>query len=99
TGDGAVRREHRRLARAKLAELRAKLRDALRAKQVRMREIVAECRAQRIAVRTQIREMRAEAFRQIRERAQRERTEARDACLARKRQARQDFDSAIAVAR
>ena len=97
--DGAARREHRRLARAKLAELRAKLRDALHAKQVRMREIVAECRAQRIGVRTQIREMRAEALREIRERAQRERAEARDACLARKRQARQDFDSAIAVAR
>ena len=95
----AARREHRRLSREKLVELQRKLRDARNARSRGMKELAIACRAERLTLRAQLRQMRAKALVDIRERAQEARRAAHAACVAKKKEARETCDTAIAYAR
>jgi hypothetical protein len=99
TAERAGRREHRRLARERLVALRGKLKESLATRKVRMKELAGTCRAQRLAVRDQIRAMWTDGRRAIGERAAAERLVVKQACIAGKTRAKETCDSAIAYAR
>jgi len=97
--DRAARQEHRRLSREKLVALRKTLRDAIMARTRGMKELAAAARAERGALRSRLREMRVKALGDVRERAQAARRAADAACIAKKREASETCDTAIAYAR
>ncbi len=97
--DRDARRAHRRLARVRIASLRAKMKAAIAARNAKMKEIVATCREQRRAVRVQIKTMWNDGRRAIRERAEAERQRVRDECDVEKDRAKQACDSAIDLVR
>ncbi len=101
TTAGAKRalREHRRAVRARLVELRAKVREAVQAKKARMKEIVRTCREQRRAATIQIREKRIAAKRAITDAARAQRAKLHATHAEAIRTARVSYDSAVHVAR
>lgn len=94
-----IKREHKKKVRAKLGELRGKLREAHAEKKTRLKEIVDRCRTDRLTVRDRLREHRARVLAELRETARAERAAARQACLLRKGEAKASCSTAIGQAR
>ena len=95
----AERRAHARAARAKLAALRAQLREALAAKKARMRELVGIIRAERLALRERLRAKRQRALEELRVATRAARAEARDQWRRRRADALAAGASEVATAR
>ena len=95
----AAARIHKDAARQRLAKLRVELREALTAKKARMRELVEECKHERLAVRGAIAGMRASALAALRDEVKAARLAARDQRAARLIEARSTAQSAIVAAR
>lgn len=94
-----IDREHKKKARAKVAELRSKLREQYAHKKVRLKEISERCRSERLTVRDRLREVRARVLGELRETARLEREAARSACMLRKKEAKDTCATSIGRAR
>jgi hypothetical protein len=77
-----IEREHRRLAREKLGQLREQIRDARQLRRTALVQAKERCRAERIAARARAREIRRRALEELREAVRRERAVARESCVA-----------------
>jgi hypothetical protein len=95
----AAARSHKQAARERLAGLRVKLRAALATKKARMRELVEECKRERLAVRGAIFAMRQSALDRLRDEVKAARQTARDQRDARLVEVRSTSGAAIAAAR
>ena len=89
----------RLVAEGRLAELRAKLRQALAEKKARLREFVESCKADRRAVREKVREMRARSLRDLTDQVQVARGAAKLTRLTRLAEVRQVTSAAVDRAR
>lgn len=90
-----IERDHKKKARAKLVELRAKVREAHASKKARMKELSERCRADRLTVRGRLLETRQRILRELRETARVEREAARQSCILRKRAAKDECDTEV----
>ena len=95
----AAARSHKQAARERLAGLRVKLREALATKKARMRELVEECKQERLAVRGAIFAMRQSALAGLRDEVKAARQTARDQRAARLVEVRSTSATAITAAR
>lgn len=95
----AAARSHKQAARERLAVLRAKLREALAAKKARMKELMEECKKERLAARGAIFAMRQSALVGLRGEIKATRQTARDQRAARLIEVRSTSETAIAAAR
>lgn len=95
----AAARNHKQAARERLAGLRVKLRAALATKKARMRELVEECKRERLAVRGAIFAMRQSALDRLRDEVKVARQTARDQRGARLVEVRSTSGTAITAAR
>ena len=95
----AAARNHKQAARERLAGLRVKLRDALATKKARMKELVEECKQERLAVRGAIFAMRENALAGLRDEVKAARQTARDQRAARLVEVRSTSGAAITAAR
>ena len=95
----AERRARAREARAKLAALRAQLREVLAAKKARVRELVRVVRAERLALRERLRAHRTRVLEELRATSRAERTRAREGWTQRRAAARAESATEIAAAR
>ncbi len=84
----AERRERRRLAKEKLAAIRAELRDARARRKQAAIDAKERCRAERLATRERLRALRMRVLQDLRETSRTEREAARAACAARRAEAR-----------
>ena len=96
---GAYGTAGRASAEARLADLRQKLREALAQKQLRMKEFVETCKADRRAVREHVREMRARSLRDLKDQIQAARGAAKLTRLTRLAEVRQVAGGAVQQAR
>jgi hypothetical protein len=94
-----IEREHRKKARAKLAELRAQLGAARLVRKNAHAEVVSRCRSARLAVRDKTRLERLRVLDELRKALHAERQAARDTCAIRKEEAKQTTSGAIEHAR
>jgi hypothetical protein len=94
-----IERDHRRKARAKLVELRERLRAARLTRHNALSEATSRCRAERLSVRDKTRMDRLRALELLRKALHEERQAARDACSVRKAEAKTATSSAIDHAR
>ncbi|RYG88017.1 hypothetical protein EON77_01265 [bacterium] len=92
-------RERKKGTKAKLAELREKLKAAHAQEKDQHRAIAMRCRAERERVRAKLREMRERVLRELRETAAIEREAARAACFLRKREACGSYRAGVSQAR
>jgi len=99
TRAGAYGTAGRTSAEARLAELRQKLREALAQKQLRMKEFVETCKADRRAVREHVREMRARSLRDLKDQIQAARGAAKLTRLTRLAEVRQVAGGPVQQAR
>jgi len=95
-GDGTAARL---AAETRLADLRQKLREALAQKQMRMKEFVETCKADRRAVRDHVREMRARSLRDLKDQTQVARGAAKLTRLTRLAEVRQIAGGPVQQAR
>ena len=94
-----IDKDHRRKARTKLRQLRDELRTAHLARRNALAEAASRCRDERIAVRDRTRMERLRALEELRRALHAERQAARDACAARREEAKKGTTSAIERAR
>jgi hypothetical protein len=94
-----IEREHRRKARAKLAELREQLRSARLSRKNALADASARCRTERVAVRDRTRMERLRVLEELRRALHAERQAARDACTVRREEAKRATSDAIGAAR
>jgi hypothetical protein len=99
TRGGAYGTAGRVSAEARLADLRQKLREALAQKQLRMKEFVETCKADRRAVRDHVREMRARSLRDLKDQIQAARGAAKLTRLTRLAEVRQVAGGPVQQAR
>jgi putative endonuclease len=99
TRAGAYGTAGRIAAEARLADLRQKLREALAQKQLRMKEFVETCKADRRAVRDHVREMRDRSLRDLKDQIQAARGAAKLTRLTRLAEVRQVAGGPVQQAR
>ena len=83
-----IEREHKRAAKAKIADLRRALLDARERRKTALRDAKHRCRAERLAARDRIRAMRVRALEELRIALKAERLAARQTCSVRLGEAR-----------
>ena len=84
----SIAADHRRAARAKILDLKARVREAQALRRGALLNLPAKCRAERLLVREKIRSNRLRALARLREDADASRAAAREVCVLRKRDAR-----------
>ncbi len=95
----AARQDHRRLAREKLVDMRARLSAAVGARKGRLKELQEICRRQRLALRDSLRSTRERGLREIAERAKAEHLKVREDCRSQKAAAKKSGTDTVASAR